>query len=473
MEMVTIPKHEYEALKALVAALAGELEEAKAKIKTLEAQLSKNSSNSNKPPSSDHPGKQVKNSRVKSGKCSGGQAGHEGRTKQPTATPDTVVKLEPQTECTCGGNVIIDNDAYTVRQQEDLQPAKVIRAEYRAHDGKCDRCGKEYKADFPEGVEGPISYGPHLRGMIAYLNAYQLLPLKRTAEMVKHLYGIDISQGTIVNIMNEAYVNLLPVESRLKDEIIRSDIVYFDESGMKVRARLYWIHSASTKECTVYLVHPKRGKDAMDEMGILPVFQGTAIHDHWKSYYHYLCAHAECNAHHLRHLQWLFEDLGYDWAGEMICLLLRIKRHVDLSRAFGADCLPQEAIDEYECAYRKILALAGENESPHIESKRMVNRMTAYEQESLLFMYDFDVPFTNNLAERDIRMPKLKQKISGGFRSEDGADAFARIRGFVSTAIKRGKNVYDGLIAVFNGDAYDFMFSSSSNIYIISPSANN
>ena len=137
--------------------------------------------------------------------------------------------------------------------------------------------------------------------------------------------------------------NLAPVEARLKDEIIRSDIVYFDESGMRVCARLYWIHSASTNECTVYLVHPKRGKDAMDAMGILPEFQGTAIHDHWKSYYHYLCAHAECNAHHLRHLQWLFENLGYDWAGEMICLLLRIKRHVDLSIAFGANCLPQES----------------------------------------------------------------------------------------------------------------------------------
>ena len=463
MEMITIPKHECEALKALVATLVRELEEARAEIKTLKAQLSKNSSNSSKPPSSDHPGKKIKNSRIKSGKPSGGQTGHEGKTKQTTSKPDRVVKLEPQTECACGGKIIIDNEAFLVRQQEELQPAKVITVEYRAHDGTCDCCGKEYKASFPEGVAGPISYGPNLRGMITYLNAYQLLPLKRTAEMIKHLYGIDISQGTIVNIMREAHANLAPVESRLKDEIIRSDIVYFDESGMRVCARLYWIHSASTKECTVYLVHPKRGKDAMDEMGILPVFQGTAIHDHWKSYYHYLCAHAECNAHHLRHLQWLFEHLGYDWAGEMICLLLRIKRHIDLSLAFGADCLPQEAIDEYERTYRKILAAAGEIESPHIESKRMVNRMKEYEQESLLFMYDFDVPFTNNLAERDIRMPKLKQKISGGFRSEDGADYFARIRGFVSTAIKRGKSIYDGLIAVFNGDAYEFMFSLSPN----------
>ena len=452
MEMVTIPRFEYEALLAAVAALT-------AKVKDLEAQLSKNSGNSSKPPSSDGLGKKVKNSRAKSDKPSGGQRGHAGKTKQQTPTPDTIVKLEPQTECTCGGNIIISNDAFLVRQQEDLQPAKAITIEYRAHNGECECCGKKYKASFPDGVNSPSSYGPHLRGMLAYLNSYQLLPLKRTVEMVKHLYGIDISQATIVNAMNEAYTNLAPVEAELKDEIIRSDIAYFDESGMRVCARLYWIHSASTKECTVYLVHQKRGKAAMDEMGILPLFTGTAIHDHWKSYYHYLCAHAECNAHHLRHLQWLFEDLGYEWAGEMICLLLRIKRHVDLSTAFGADGLPQEAIDAYELAYSKILESATAIENPHIESKRMANRMTQYEHESLLFMYDFDVPFTNNLAERDIRMPKLKQKISGSFRSEEGANAFARMRGFVSTAIKRGKNVYEGLIAVCNGDAYDFMFA--------------
>ena len=452
MEMVTIPKHEYEALKATIATLV-------AKVKELEAKLAKNSGNSSKPPSSDGLSKKVKNSRVKSGKPSGGQQGHIGKTKQQTSEPNTIVKLTPQTECTCGGEIIVNNDAFLVRQQEDLQPAKVITIEYRAHDGQCDCCGKEYKASFPEGVDSPISYGSRLCGLITYLNSYQLLPLKRTVEMVKHLYGIDISQATIVNLMREAHANLAPVEARLKDEIIRSDIAYFDESGMRVCARLYWIHSASTKECTVYLVHQKRGKDAMDEMGILPVFTGTAIHDHWKSYYQYLCAHAECNAHHLRHLQWLFEDLGYDWAGEMLCLLLRIKRHVDLSIAFGADSLPQEAIEAYEFAYRKVLDVAKAIENPHIESQRLANRMTDYEQESLLFMYDFDVPFTNNLAERDIRMPKLKQKISGGFRSVEGANSFARIRGFVSTAIKRGKNVYDGLISVFNGDAYDFMFS--------------
>ena len=172
MEMVTIPKHEHEALKALVATLAAELEEAKTEIKTLKARQVKNSNNSNKPPSTDHPGRQIKNSRVKSDKPSGGQVGREGKTKELKATPDTVVKLELRKECACGGQIIIDNDSFLVRQQEDLQPAKVITVEYRAHDGKCDCCGKEYKASFPEGVDSPISYGPHL---IAYLNATPII----------------------------------------------------------------------------------------------------------------------------------------------------------------------------------------------------------------------------------------------------------------------------------------------------------
>jgi len=452
VDVITIPRHEYEALKATIVALTTEVNDLKAK-------LAKNSGNSNKPPSSDGYRKKVKNSRVKSDKPSGGQPGHDGKTKPQTSEPDTVVELVPQTECECGGKIIVSNDVFSVRQQEELQPAKVITIEYRAHSGKCDCCGKEHTASFPEGIDSPMSYGPNIRAMIAYLNVYQLIPMKRVTEMMNHQYGISISQATIVNATNEAYCNLALVEERLKDEIIRSDIAYFDESGMRVCGSLYWLHSASTKECTVYFIHEKRGKDAMDAMGILPEFEGTAIHDHWKSYYCYLCAHAECNAHHLRHLQWLYEDLGYDWAGEMICLLLRIKRHIDLSQTFGADSLPQDDIEIYEIIYRTILEEAKTIETPHIESKRMANRMTKYEQETLMFMYDFEVPFTNNLAERDIRMPKLKQKISGCFRSKEGANAFARIRGFISTAIKRGKDVCDGLIATFRGDAYGFLFS--------------
>ena len=209
--------------------------------------------------------------------------------------------------------------------------------------------------------------------------------------------------------------------------------------------------------------HRKRGREAMDEIGILPKFRGSAIHDHWKSYYYYvLCAHGECNQHHLRHLTYLYEDLGVDWALEMACLLLRIKDHVDLSKLFGADRLEQEDIEKYEEMYRKILAGADRSDKAPKEARRMANRLTDYEQETLLFMIDFDVPFTNNLAERDIRMPKGKQKISGGFRTYEGAKRFARIRGFISTVKKKGKSVFDGLASVFKGGAKAFLYPDTS-----------
>ena len=196
------------------------------------------------------------------------------------------------------------------------------------------------------------------------------------------------------------------------------------------------------------------------EIGILPRYTGTLVHDHWKSYYKYgQCSHAECNAHHLRTLRYLHENLHCLWAGDMAALLLRIKRHADLCKLFGSDRIEQADIELYEKNYRGILAAAqSSSEAKPDESRRMLKRLGEYESEALLFMIDFDVPFTNNLAERDVRMPKTKMKISGGFRSKQGAKVFARIRGFISTTKKKGKNVLDGLVSVFNGNSKSFLY---------------
>ena len=458
-EKIAALEEENRILKELVASLT-------AKIFELEALLNKNSKNSNKPPSSDGLKKgKVKNCRIPSGKSSGGQPGHEGATKELSPEPDTIVELNPQTECECGGEIIIQTGNFVARQVTDIQLPKVITVEYRSNSGICAKCGKSHKAVFPDGVKGTVSYGASLQAIVTYLTTYQLVPLERATELVKDLFGVKISQGTIVASGQKAYEKLSDTELRIKDELINSDVTNFDESGMRVAGKTHWLHSAGTESATMYLVHKKRGKEAMDEMGILPLFFGTAMHDHWKSYYHYTqCAHGECNEHHPRALKYIHEDLNEAWAGEMACLLLRIKTHVDLSKLFGADCLEQEDIDTYEQLYRDILANAAiQQESPK-ESKRMAKRLITYEPETLLFMLDFDVPFTNNLAERDIRMPKAKQKISGGFRSEDGANAFARIRGFVSTVKKKGKNVFDGLVSVFNGNATGFLYADSSQI---------
>lgn len=443
-------------LRELVAGLT-------AKIAELEARLNQNSKNSNKPPSSDGLKKgKPKNSRVPSGKGSGGEPGHEGVTKSLNPSPDTIVELKPKTECECGGEIIVQTDKYTVRQVTDIPPMRVVTVEYRAHDGVCAKCGKTHKASFPEGVEGTVSYGENIRAILTYLTVYQLIPLKRASELVEDLLGIKVSQGTIVSAGQEAYEKLEGVEAYTKGKIIESEVTQFDETGMRVEGKTQWLHSAGTKEYTHYSIHERRGVKAMDEIGILPAFTGTAVHDHWKSYYHYdQCAHAECNQHHLRALKYLYEDLNVDWAKDMDSLLCRILRHVELSRDFGADHLEQADIEEYERTYRFILSRADQSEKAPVEERRMANRLVEYEQETLLFMMDFNVPFTNNLAERDIRMPKAHQKISGCFRTADGAKAFARTRGFFSTAKKKCLNVFDGIVAAFRGNALAFLFPDS------------
>lgn len=461
MEIIQISKQEYEELKEenrilkeLVASLTKEIAE-------LRAQLKKDSKNSNKPPSSDGLQKRtVKNNREQSGKPRGGQLGHEGMTKNLNSEPDTIVELKPVTECDeCGGEVIVQTENYTVRQETDIQQAKVITVEYRAFDGVCAQCGKIHKAGFPADVNGRTSYGDNIRAILTYLTTYQLLPLERTTDLMEDLFGIKISQGTIVNNWQDAYENLDETEECSKAELVNSEVANFDETGMRVGGKTHWMHSAGTESVTVYYIHEKRGKDAMDEIGVLPRFTGTAVHDHWKSYYHYdQCSHAECNEHHLRTLKYLYEELHEFWAEKMACLLLRIKAHIDLSKLFGANRLEQEDINTYVQMYQEILANAAMEEDVPKESRRMAKRLTEYEQETLLFMMDFDVPFTNNLAERDVRMPKAKQKISGGFRSVSGAKAFARTRGFISTTRKKGKKVFDGLVSVFKGTAKNFLY---------------
>ena len=513
----TILKEEIEILKKTVAALS-------AKIEELEAKSKKNSNNSSKPPSSDGPGKKTQSLRKSTGRAPGGQEGHKGSGLKLTDQPGKVVVLEVKNTCECGGIIAVKSSAGEKRQVTDIEPSKTITIEYRAQEGICELCGKAHKASFPEGVDATAVYGSSIQAVLTYMTNYQHLPLERATEFVKEIYGIDISQGTIMSSNKEVYEKLEKVDPLIKDELINSDVVGFDESGMRVAGRLNWLHCAATKDAVYYTIHEKRGKEGMDDAGILPNFTGTAIHDHWKAYYKYTnCSHGECNAHHLRQLVFISDVLGQDWAKEMLCLLIRIKTHVDYSRLFDSDRLSKEDIEEYEGMYRCIIvnaacamgmpnpygsgdpvngnevseselngseselapdgcaqditvqsyqadasdtAAADNPATPRAkkkrrkktESERLLTRLAKYEQETLMFMYDFDVPFDNNTAEAGIRMPKLHQKISGCFRTKEGADVFARIRSFIGTAKKKGKNIMDGLRAVIDGQGVDFLY---------------
>ena len=450
---ITIPIEEYEAMKALIAALT-------AKVAELEARLNKNSKNSNKPPSSDGPKKSaIKNSRVKSGRQSGGQPGREGKTLELVPEPDTVVELKPKQACECGGS-IIESASCQTRQVTDIEPIKLLTFEYRAYDGACEACGKTHRASFPDCADGVRSYGDGLSAVAAYLTNYQLLPLKRATELMQDIFGISMSQATVLARSEQAYEMLEKTEGLIADEILASPVAHADETGMRVQGSNHWLHSVGTEKATVYGIRKGRGKKALDDIGVLPRYTGTLVHDHWKSYYGYdQCSHAECNAHHLRALRHLHEDLGCEWAGDMASLLLRIKRHVDLCKLFEAERIEQPDIELYIDCYRGILAGASsDGEAEPDESRRMRKRLGEYELEALLFMLDFDVPFTNNLAESDVRMPKTKMKISGCFRTKHGADVFARVRGFISTAKKKGKNILAGLASVFSGDSAAFLY---------------
>ena len=492
-----ILKEETDILKKIVAALTIKVEE-------LEAKSKKNSKNSSKPPSSDgmKKPKATQSLREKSGRSPGGQKGHPGASLKLKDQPDEVVVLQVKDTCECGGKITVNKDIMEKRQSTDIKPAEVITIEYRAQEGICENCGKVHKASFPEGVNATAVYGPGIQAVLTYMTNYQFLPLERAVEFIKEIYGIDISQATIIRADKEVFTKLEPVAPLIKDEIINSDVAGFDESGMRVAGSQHWLHCAATKDAVYYTIHKKRGKDGMDDAGILPNFKGTAIHDHWKAYYKYTdCSHGECNAHHLRHLVFLSEVMGQDWAAEMICLLLRIKAHVDYSRLFGANKLGGEDIKEYENMYRAIIASGAESigiENPYgatgpdldldlepdqiqvgimpdgnnavspppvktkrrkkTEPERMLIRLAQYELETLMFMYDFDVPFDNNVTEASIRMPKLHQKISGCFRTEEGADVFARIRSFIGTVKKKGKNIMEGLRAVLDGHGADFLY---------------
>jgi len=274
-EEIALLREESDILKKTVAALTAKLEE-------LEAEMKKNSKNSSKPPSSDS-AKKVKATqslRVKTGRATGGQKGHPGANLKLKDQPDEIVVLQVKDACECGGKIQADAGIVEKRQLTDIEPSKVITIEYRAEEGKCEICSKVHKASFPEGVNAAAVYGPGIKAVLAYMTNYQHLPLERAAEFAKEIYGIDISQGTIIRASKEVFNQLGEVDLLIKDEIINSDVAGFDESGMRVAGSLNWLHCAATKNAVYYTIHKKRGKEGIDAAGILPNFKGTAIHDH-------------------------------------------------------------------------------------------------------------------------------------------------------------------------------------------------
>ena len=437
-------------------------------IQILRDQLSKNSRNSSKPPSSDglqkpHP----RNLRQKTGRHSGGQKGHPGHTLKMVEKPDHV-QPHPVTRCThCAADLrAVEPCRVERRQVFDIPAVHIEVTEHQAEVKVCPQCGNPVKGDFPPAVTQPVQYGPRIKSQASYLNDYQLIPLRRTCETLGDFYGHTPAENLILEANAEVISRIEPSLDVTKQQLIAAHVAHFDESGLRVEGRLNWLHVASTESLTYYGVHPKRGQEGMQAMGILPAFVGRAMHDCWEAYFAFTnCQHALCNAHQLRDLLLVVEQYEQPWAEGMIQLLLDIKAEV----ATASDdqmSLPPERLAHFEQRYDELIACGLEanpppaNPPPETDGERsqtkrgrkkqtppknLLDRLQKRKPQVLAFMYDFRVPFDNNLAERDVRMVKTKQKVSGSFRTRAGAETFCAIRSYISTARKHGLNVIDAI----------------------------
>lgn len=437
-----------------------------ARIESLEEKSNTDSHNSNKPPASDGFHKRIHSRREPSGKKPGGQEGHEGTTLQMVKHPN---HIEDHSVSRCGhcGNSLKDQKVkgYARRQVFDLPPIELEVHEHRAEVKRCPRCGKLTIGEFPEGVTHKAQYGNRITAWASYLRNYALLPYQRLSELFHDLFGLSISTGTLANIDQRCSAGLQQTVESIKEAVKRSPVLRCDETGIRIHGTLHWLHTASSEDLTYYAWHPRRGNVATDEIGILPEYRGIAVHDHWKSYFLYQCRHALCNAHHIRELEFVVEQFSQSWAQKMINLLVYSKDLVEKAKAAGRKRMAHAESMKIEQWYEQLIAEGvAANPPPHNEASsgkpgrrkrskaaNLLQRLGEHRRETLLFVRDFRVPFENNLAERDLRMMKVQQKISGTFRSTEGASAFCRIRSYISTIRKHGIGVIDALNSVFDG----------------------
>ena len=424
-------------------------------------QLGLNSRNSSKPPSFD-PNRKKKIKKAGDRKA-GGQNGHVGATLQKYDDPDYIENISIDRTSIPKGTY--KNVGYESRQVVDIEISRIV-TEYRAQILE-DANGKRYTAPFPEGVSRPVQYGINVKVHSVYMSQYQLVPYKRIEEDFQDQVKIPISAGTIFNFNYDAYHKLEAFEAMMKSRLIESGLCHADETGININGKRVWLHCVSNDLWSYYCPHEKRGLDAMKEMEVLPHFKGILCHDHWKPYFKLDCRHALCNAHHLRELERAWEQDKQKWARDMRDLLLQINQAVD--DAGGR--LESAESQRYRQKYRDLLDKAQTECPPPDESKKqnkrgrtkrskarnLLERLMDYETETLRFMDDEQVPFTNNRGENDIRMTKVQQKISGCFRSVEGAAIFCRVRSYLSTCKKHGMRATEALRLLFEGRLPDFM----------------
>jgi transposase len=429
-------------------------------ITLMAERLNLNSRNSSKPPSSD-PNREKK-PRKKGDRKPGGQNGHTGRTLEKVDDPDKVEVLKVDRAKLPKGQYT--EVGYETRQVFNIEISRVV-TEYQAQILE-DENGNRFTADFPEGVNQPVQYGTTVKAHAVYMSQFQLIPYDRLTDYFSDQLGIPVSAGSFFNFNRQAYDLLETFEALAKQKLIESALAHADETGVNINGDRRWLHCCSNDLWTLLYPHEKRGTEAMEDIGILPSFKGILVHDHWKPYYRYDCTHSLCNAHHLRELTRAWEQDKQAWAKEMHELLETINRKV----LDAGGVLSKYMQQKFRQQYRDLIA-AAEKECPppdesrtkgqkgrikRSKSRNLLERLRDFEDDVLRFMTIPEVPFTNNLGERDIRMTKVQQKISGCFRSMEGAKIFCRLRSYLSTCRKHGISSSDALEILFDGRLPDF-----------------
>ena len=460
-QLMNLARRSLSALIALVLRLEALVRRLRAELKELKNRLAQNSTNSGKPPSTDGLAKPApKSLRKKSGRKPGGQEGHPGKTLQPVAQPDHTV-VHALDHCPCGHcpgrslrrEPVLD---YEKRQVFELPTRLLAVTEHRAEIKRCPVSGLAVRAEFPPEIQAPAQYGPRFKAVQSYLNTEHFIPYDRLSRLTEDIFGQPLSPATVVSANERIYGHLAPFEKGLAERLVQEALLHLDESGLRVGGKLHWLHVACTDQLTFYGVHPKRGVAAMDHFNILPRFHGWAMHDHFRPYLRYQeCAHIFCNQHHLRELKFQAEENGEVWAEAMSQFLLRQKQWRE---TYG---LPNEW--KFNQILREYHAMVAQGRRQHPRRKirvaqskaaNLLDRLEDYDLCVLAFLLDLHAPFTNNQAEQDLRMMKVRQKISGGFRTLHGAQVFARIRSYTSTCRKQGRNILQALERAYLGDPF-------------------
>jgi len=434
---------------ATIESLREENTQQKAKIADLERQLGMDSNNSSKPPSSDGFKKKPKSLRQSGGK-NGGQPGHQGKTLKMSETPDVVITHKV---CTCGKcNANLEGvmaESIVKRQVFDMPPIELVITEHQAEIKRC-ACGEINKADFPSNVNNHVQYGESVTSLLGLWNVVHFIPYERCAEMFADLTGYKISEGTVFSHLQSLERKVFPIEMQIREALAAAPVLNADETGIPVMGKTKWLHSLSNPEWTLYHVHDKRGSEAMIDMGLLPNYEGILVHDFWKSYFKFPSTHAMCNAHLLRECQGILDNHGGTWAGDMKNFLSLTWHKVKQKRK-QEEKLKEDEVEEIFEKYDKIVKDGQEALGEILKcqvrtaAKNLLIRFADYKADILRFVVDDRVPFDNNQAERDVRMVKVKSKVSGSFRTMEGAKQFASVRGFISTLRKQGREVLQSL----------------------------